>query len=139
MNDIVRFGISLPKGLLRNFDRLISIKGYANRSEAIRDLLREHLVEQEWEKGEKETVATISIVYDHRKRELANTLISLQHQHHPSILSVLHTHLDEHNCLEVAVVKGKPKKIKKIADKLISTKGVKFGKLTPATLGKDLN
>ena len=95
-------------------------------------------MEHEWGKGEKETVATISIVYDHRKRKLADNLISLQHQHQPSILSVLHTHLDKHNCLEVAVVKGKPKEITKIADKLISTKGVKFGKLTPATLGKDL-
>lgn len=138
MNDTVRFGISLPRRLLTNFDRLISTKGYANRSEAIRDLIREHLVEHEWEKGEKETVATINIVYDHRKRDLPNSLIRSQHKHHHFVSSVLHTHLDENNCLEVAVVKGKPTIIKKIADKLISTKGVKFGKLTPATLGKDL-
>jgi CopG family nickel-responsive transcriptional regulator len=138
MSQTIRFGISLPQSLLSRFDRLISSKGYANRSEALRDLIREYLVEREWEGGGKETVGTVSLVYDHHKRDLSNVLTDLQHQHSHSIISVLHVHLDKHNCLEVAVIKGKPSKIRTIADRLISTKGVNYGKLTMATIGKSL-
>ncbi len=138
MSQTIRFGISLPKSLLARFDRLISFRGYANRSEAIRDLIREYLVEREWEQGEKTTVGTVSLVYDHHKRELDKSLTDLQHQHYDSVISALHVHLDKHNCLEVVVLRGKSNNIRKIADSLISTRGVKYGKLTLATTGENL-
>lgn len=135
---ITRFGISLDRELLKNFDRLIARKGYTNRSEAIRDLIRDSLVQDEWEVGGKETIGTITIVYAHDTRELTEVLTDLQHHFYTSIISTLHVHLDEHNCLEVLVVKGKGKDIKKIADRLIGTRGVKHGKLTATTTGKEL-
>ena len=135
---ITRFGISLEKALIERFDSLIRKKGYANRSEAIRDLIRDSLVMEEWEAGNVETVGTITLVYSHHTRELADTLTDLQHHYHTAIISAMHIHLDEHNCLEVLVVKGKGKDIRKISDKLIGTKGVKHGKLTVTTTGKHL-
>ena len=135
---VKRFGISLDYSLLRSFDRHIAKKGYANRSEAIRDLIRDSLVKEEWEYGEKETVGAITIVYSHDTRELTDTLTDIQHNFHTSIISSMHVHLDHHNCLEVIIVKGKGKEIKKIADRLIGTKGVKHGKLSLATTGKHL-
>jgi len=135
---IIRFGVSLDNILLERFDSLIEKKGYANRSEAIRDLIRDSLVMEEWESSAAETVGTITIVYSHETRELTDTLTDLQHRYHSSIISAMHIHLDEHNCLEVIVVKGRAKDIKAIADRLIGTKGVKHGKLTVTTTGKHL-
>jgi CopG family nickel-responsive transcriptional regulator len=135
---ITRFGISLDSTLLKNFDSLITKKGYANRSEAIRDLIRDSLVKEEWEEGDKETVGTITIVYSHDTRELVDVLTDLQHHFYISIISSMHVHLDSHNCLEVLVVKGKGNDVKRIADRLIGTKGVKHGKLTLTTTGKHL-
>lgn len=135
---ITRFGISLEKALIEGFDNLIKKKGYSNRSEAIRDLIRDSLVMEEWEAGNVETVGTITLVYSHHTRELADTLTDLQHHYHTSIISAMHIHLDEHNCLEVIIVKGKAKDIKTIADRLIGTKGVKHGKLSLTTTGKHL-
>jgi len=135
---ITRFGVSIEESLLNNFDRLISRKGYQNRSEALRDLIRESLVQEEWEEGKKETVGTIAIVYSHHTRELSRTLTEMQHRYYQSILSTLHIHLDEHNCLEVLVVKGRGEDIKKISERLIGTKGVKHGKLSLTTTGRDL-
>jgi len=135
---ITRFGVSLEESLLKNFDHLISRKGYQNRSEAIRDLVRESLVQEEWEEGKKETIGTIAFVYSHHTRELSRTLTDMQHRYYQSILSSLHIHLDEHNCLEVLVVKGRGAEIKKISDRLIGTKGVKHGKLSLTTTGKNL-
>ncbi len=129
----------MDSGLLNQFDKYIIEKGYANRSEAIRDLIRNNLVEKEWKVGTRETVGTITIVYNHHKRELTDNLTSIQHKYHTSMISTLHVHLDAHNCLEVLVVKGKAREIKTIADRLIGTKGVKHGKLTTTTLGKDLS
>jgi len=135
---ITRFGVSIEESLLKKFDRLISRKGYQNRSEALRDLIRESLVQEEWEEGKKETVGTIAIVYSHHTRELSRNLTDMQHRYYQSILSSLHIHLDEHNCLEVLVVKGRGAEIKKISDRLIGTKGVKHGKLSLTTTGKNL-
>jgi CopG family nickel-responsive transcriptional regulator len=134
----VRFGISLKDTLLKKFDRLITQKGYKARSEAIRDLIRDALVKEEWEADDTETAGTITLVYSHETRELADTLTDLQHKHHQAIISSMHIHLDEHNCLEVIVVKGRAKDITAIADRLIGTKGVKHGKLTVTTTGKYL-
>jgi len=123
--------------LLKQFDKYINQKGYANRSEAIRDLIRSNLVEEEWKVGKGETVGTITIIYNHHKRELTDTLTNIQHKYHASMISTMHVHLDSHNCLEVLVVKGKAREIKIVADRLIGTKGVIHGKLTTATLGKN--
>lgn len=139
MEEIVRFGVSMEKNLLQSFDEIILKKGYTNRSEALRDLVRDHLVEEEWKVEKKEMIGTITIVYNSHTRGLSDTLTNLQHQFHSSIISTVHLHLDEDNCLEVLVVKGTVDKIKTVADKLISTRGVKHGKLTMTTTGKDLS
>lgn len=139
MGETVRFGIAIDDGLLERFDRLVEEKGYANRSEAIRDLIRDALVEQTWEAGDEETVGTVTLVYDHHVHDLADRLTDLQHDHHDRIISTLHVHLDHHNCLEVLVVKGKAGRIKAIADALIGVKGVKHGKLVMTTTGQGLH
>ena len=112
MSNLVRFGVSLDKELLRKFDERIKEKKYTNRSEAIRDLIRDDLVKKEWQEG-KEVTGSITIVYNHHKRELTNLLIDIQHDYHDIILSTQHIHLDEDNCLEIVVVKGKPKEYEK--------------------------
>lgn len=134
----VRFGVSMSSALLKSFDELLAKMGYSSRSEAIRDIIRNRLVEEEWKETDRETVGTITLVYNHEIRELTEILTSLQHQYYKQIISTMHIHLDEHNCLEVLVVKGKSSEIKKIADRLISTRGVKHGKLTMTTMGKKL-
>jgi CopG family nickel-responsive transcriptional regulator len=134
----MRFGVSIENKLMKKFDDLIERKGYAARSEALRDLIRDRLVEEEWESGDQETVGTITLVYDHHTRELDHALTDLQHRSFHQIVSALHVHLDAHNCLEVLVVKGKSRDIRRIADGLIGTKGVKHGKLTMTTTGKEL-
>jgi len=136
--EITRFGISIDERLLKKFDALIDEKGYSNRSEAIRDLIRNALVEEEWGSGNEETVGTVSLVYDHHTRDLSDKLTEQQHSHHKEIISALHVHLDAHHCLEVVVIKGKAKKIRKLAEELIGTKGVKHGKLMTTTTGKGL-
>jgi CopG family nickel-responsive transcriptional regulator len=139
MTDVVRFGVSIPAKLVKSFDESIRGKGYRNRSEAIRDIMRDHLVDSEWG-GESpdEVVGTVTIVYDHEVRDLSSALTSLQHESHDAIVCTTHIHLDEHNCLEVIVVRGRGDEIRAIADKLISTRGVKHGKLVCTTTGKRL-
>lgn len=139
MSDLVRFGVSISKNLLEKFDHLISQKGYSNRSEAIRDLIRNQMVELEWERDEEEVAGTVTIIYDHHVRGLSELLLQLQHDFHSSILSTMHLHLDHHNCLEVLAVKGKAREIRNIAERLISVKGVKHGKLTITSTGKNLS
>ncbi len=130
--------MSIDERLLKRFDALIAEKGYVNRSEAIRDLIRNTLVDEQWEQGDKETIGTVTLVYDHHTRELSDKLTELQHAHHRSIISAMHIHLDDHHCLEVLVVKGTPLEIRKLADELIGTKGVKHGKLVSTTAGSGL-
>jgi len=137
MSEIVRFGVSLEKELLKKFDNLIRGKSYLNRSEAIRDLIRENLVKKEWTVG-KEVAGAITLVFDHHKRELMNTLTDIQHDHHHLIVSSQHIHLDHDNCLEIIVVKGKPEETRELTNKLRATKGVKYGALSIATTGKEL-
>ncbi len=138
MSQITRFGISMNNRLLARFDALIAQKGYKNRSEAIRDLIRDSLVEAEWETGSSEALGTITIVYDHHTREISNALTHLQHNYYRSIISTTHIHVDEHNCLEVLIVRGRGGEISRVADRLIGTKGVKHGKLSVTTTGRDL-
>jgi CopG family nickel-responsive transcriptional regulator len=138
MGQITRFGISMDDKLLSRFDEYISQHGYANRSEAIRDLVRERLVKEEWQNEAAETVGTITLVYDHHQRELTEKLTEQQHHWHSQILSTLHVHLDAHHCLEVLAVRGKTSILRKIADQLISARGVKHGKLVMTSTGKNL-
>ncbi len=133
-----RFGVSINDHLLKRFDELIAEKGYKNRSEAIRDLIRNALVEEELSNEETDTVGSISLVYDHHTRDLADKLTAHQHSHYKEIISALHVHLDAHHCLEIVVVRGQARNIKKMADELIGTKGVKHGKLMLTTSGKIL-
>jgi len=137
MSDIIRFGVSLEKELLEKFDKLIKEKKYSNRSEAIRDLIREELVKKEWVEG-KEVAGAITLVFDHHKRELMNTLTDIQHDFYQLIISSQHIHLDHDNCLEIIVVRGKPRDARELADKLRATKGVKYESLSIATTGKEL-
>jgi CopG family nickel-responsive transcriptional regulator len=123
---------------LDQFDQLIAKRGYTNRSEAFRDLIRDELVQKSWESPESNVVGTVTLVYDHHVRMLNEKLTDMQHEFHRSILSTLHVHLDHDNCLEVLVVRGKVAAVQKIADSLISTKGVKHGRLTLTTSGAEL-
>jgi CopG family nickel-responsive transcriptional regulator len=138
MAGVMRFGISIDQELLEQFDRRIARKGYENRSEAIRDLIRADLVAEEWEHAAGEVVGTISLVYDHHLRQLSKRLTSFQHAHFHAILSSLHVHLDEDNCLEVLIVKGTEPEVRTLAERLIATKGIKHGRLTLTTTGKHL-
>lgn len=138
MGDLSRIGVAIDSDLLEKFDRLIGNRGYTNRSEAFRDLIRDELVEKSWESPESNVVGTVTLVYDHHVRMLNDRLTDLQHDHHQLILSTLHVHLDHDNCLEVLVMKGKAKAVQKMADALISTKGVKHGRLTITTSGVEL-
>ena len=137
MADLIRFGVAMEKKLLDRFDREIKEKNYSNRSEAIRDLIRKNLIEQEWEK-KGEVSGAIVFVYNHHKRELVNTLMDIQHDFHEVIISTQHIHLDHDNCLEIVVVKGGVEDVKKLFDKLRSAKGVKHCTLAKTTIGRDL-
>jgi CopG family nickel-responsive transcriptional regulator len=138
MGELSRIGVAIDSDLLKKFDALIARRGYTNRSEAFRDLIRDELVEKAWEAPDRSVIATVSIVYDHHVRMLNEKLTGLQHDHYHHILSTLHVHLDHDHCLEVLVVRGKASEVRKLADALISTKGVKHGRLTMTTTGAEL-
>jgi CopG family transcriptional regulator, nickel-responsive regulator len=138
MSGLSRIGVAIDTDLLNKFDRLIGKRGYTNRSEAFRDMIREELVEQTWESPESLVVGTVTLVYDHHVHLLNEKLTGIQHDFHHSILSTLHVHLDHDNCLEVLVVRGKSAVVRKVADALISTKGVMHGTLTITTSGAEL-
>lgn len=138
MSELVRFGVSMNEQLLAMFDKKIVSQGYANRSEAVRDMIRNRLVEMEWEDENKEVAGTITLVYDHHVRGLSNLLTELQHNWHDMILSTIHVHLDHHNCLEVLVIKGPAGQAREVADKLVGVKGVKHGQLTITSTGREL-
>jgi len=134
----MRFGISADARLIEKFDGMIVEKSYANRSEAIRDLIRDQLVEFAWTKNNEDVIGTITLVYNHESKELGEKLTELEHQNHTNIISSIHVHLDDHNCLEVLIVRGKTPEVQGISYKLIGTKGVKHGKLTMTTSGAEL-
>jgi CopG family nickel-responsive transcriptional regulator len=138
MGDLVRFGVSIDRLLLEKFDSLITGKGYGNRSEALRDLVRDSLVAAEIELGNREMVGVITIVYSHDIREISDNLTDLQHHYYRNIISTTHIHLDEHNCLEVMIARGPAVHIRRIAELLIGSRGVKHGKLTLTSTGKEL-
>ncbi|HUH67370.1 MAG TPA: nickel-responsive transcriptional regulator NikR [Syntrophales bacterium] len=135
MSDLVRFGISLEKTLLDDFDDLIKRRRYTNRSEAIRDLIRQELLRKEWEE-DREVAGAITFIYDHHQRDLLNKIIDAQHDYQDVIQSSQHIHLDHHNCLEIVAVKGKPRSVSSLADTLKALKGVRHGSLSVSGTGR---
>lgn len=138
MGELARIGVAIDSDLLARFDDLIARREYTNRSEAFRDMIREELMETAAESPDSQVVGTVTMVYDHHVRMLSDKLVDMQHDHHDLVLSTLHVHLDHNNCLEVLVVRGKAAQVRKLADALISTKGVKHGKLTLTDPGRVL-
>ena len=138
MGKLTRFGVSLDEELLEPFDALCAVKGYSNRSEAIRDLIRKALGAEEWQQADGQGAGTLTLVYDHHKNDLARRLTQMQHDEHDIIIATLHVHLDHHNCLEVLILKGEAARVRALADKLISCKGVKHGTFSGTTTGQDL-
>lgn len=138
MSQLCRIGVAIDSDLLERFDSLIAKRGYSNRSEAFRDLIRGDLVATAWQSPDSTVVGTVTLVYDHHVRQLGEKLTGMQHDFHHHVLSTLHVHLDHDYCLEVLVVRGKASAIQKFADTLIATKGVKHGRLTITTSGTDV-
>jgi CopG family nickel-responsive transcriptional regulator len=138
MSELVRFGVSLEKSLLLKFDKLIKQKQYTNRSEALRDMIREELVKKEWTEN-KEVTGAITVVYDHHTRELVNKILDVQHDYHALILSTQHIHLDHHNCFEIIVTKGLSREISGLYLKLKAIKGVKHAGFLMAAKGDALS
>lgn len=134
----VRFSISVDPELLEKFDNWLNEKGYSTRSEAFRDVIRRILVEKGWESEEGDVAAVVVLVYDHHTPALSESIMSKEHEHHEVVIARTHAHLDEHNCLEVVLLRGKTRIIKQLGESLIAKKGVKFGRFIRATTGKDL-
>jgi CopG family nickel-responsive transcriptional regulator len=130
MPELTRVSISLEGALLEAFDKHLGAKGYATRSEAIRDLIRDRLIRDEPHQRTGEQVAVVTLVYDHHARELAARLIDKQHHHHDLVVSSLHIHLGERHCLEVSVLRGPMNKVRHLGDELLATKGVLHGEIT---------
>ncbi|MFA4030223.1 MAG: hypothetical protein GDYSWBUE_001847 [Candidatus Fervidibacterota bacterium] len=138
MGRTARFSISMDEDLLKAFDSLILRRGYTNRSEAVRDLVRNRLVMDEWEHAKGDVVAAVAVVYDHHNRLALNRLTDMQHRFQKLIICTTHVHLDERNCLEVVILRGKSRAVREAADKLISLRGVKHGSIMATTTGKEL-
>jgi CopG family nickel-responsive transcriptional regulator len=133
MHHLSRFGVSLEEDLLSAFDQSINGLGYQNRSEAIRDLIRDHLIQKRVGRGDEEVVGVITLLYDHRTHHLSDLLAEMQHKANVAVNASLHIHLDAHNCLEVIVVRGTADKVHEVAGRLIATKGVQNGRLITTT------
>ncbi|WP_057763444.1 nickel-responsive transcriptional regulator NikR [Cytobacillus praedii] len=131
-SSLKRFGVSMEAHLLRKFDCLVMQKGYVNRSEAVRDLVRDALVQQSWEKEDQTVAGSIVLFYNHHQRNLLDELTKIQHDMHDNILATTHFHLDHSSCLELIIVKGKAKEIRLLSNKLTILKGVEYGKFTVA-------
>jgi len=133
--ELKRFGVSMESGLLSKFDQYIGEHGYTNRSEAIRDLVRRALVEEEWA-HDRETVGAITMVYDHHVPGLTGKINRIQHSFKGRVIASMHVHLDRDHCMEVIVTRGRARQVKKLADSLISIRGVLHGTLTGSTVGE---
>lgn len=131
MGDLIRFGVSAESELIESFDELARQRGYANRSEALRDLMRDALVQARVDSGpaQGEVLGSLTLVYDHHARELTSQMADLQHQHHDLVVSVLHVHISHDDCLEVLALRGQIQHVRQLADSLLSLKGVKHGRL----------
>lgn len=133
MENITRFGVSIEPDLLKKFDKSIKKKGYTNRSEALRDLIRKNMVYEESTEPDAEVLGTLTMIYDHHAGPLTSRLLEIQHEHHHEILTTTHIHVDHHNCLEVLVLQGKTGEIQKLADSITALKGIKHGELVITT------
>ena len=129
MSGLSRIGVAIDSDLLKKFDHLIGKRGYTNRSEAFRDLIRDELVEQTWESPDSHVVGTVTLVYDHHVRQLNQKLTAIQHAHHHAILSTLHVHLDHDNCLETVILKGSVSEVRACAEALVAQTGVHNGNI----------
>jgi CopG family nickel-responsive transcriptional regulator len=137
MSKLVRFGVSLEKGLLEKFDALIAERGYASRSEAFRDLIRGSLIEKEWKAGE-DVAGAVTLVYDHHRKDLMGRITDIQHEYNHLIICAQHIHLDYDHCLEIIAVRGPAADVERLADSLRSIKGVKHGTVSMSSTGQDL-
>ena len=133
-----RFSVSLEENLFDEFDAYISSHGYSNRSEAIRDLIRRELVNEEWEQ-DSEVVGVVTLVYNHHQSQLQERITELQHRYFELITSTTHVHMDHHNCLEVTIVNGKASQVRELAEAMIALRGVKNGNLTMSSRGGHLH
>ncbi len=133
-----RFGVSMNDDLLSGLDELVRRRRYPNRSEAIRNLVRSALVEEEWQSSRGEVIGVLVIIFDHKRRELSSRLLKKEHKHSRAVLTTLHLHLDHENCLEAKVLRGTPDSVRALADEISSMKGVKYSRLIAATAGKKL-
>jgi len=129
----IRFSVSLPEKLLGDLDRRVVRQGYASRSELVRDLIREKIVEEKWEDDGEDVVGVLVIIFDHHQKNLAEKVIHAQHQRQVNILCSTHVHMDHHNCLETIIIKGRPPEIEKIAIEIGGLRGVRFARLTRAS------
>jgi CopG family nickel-responsive transcriptional regulator len=139
VSETVRFGVSLDIDLLDKFDALIRRMGYENRSEAIRDLIREKLIEQEWEAPDEEVFGVTFLVYDHHAMSVEKRLTEEQHREFGRVISSLHIHIDEHNCLEIVILKGNGREVRRMGEKMLSMRGVKYGRLNLGTTGRHVH
>jgi CopG family nickel-responsive transcriptional regulator len=137
MSALARFGVSLEKVLLDKFDRYIRERNYSNRSEALRDMIRQELIKKEWSEGEY-VAGAITLIYDHHRKDLLNRITDIQHDYQKMIISTQHVHLDHDNCLEIVAVRGNPGEVQKLADRLKAIKGVKHGTLSMSSTGKNI-
>lgn len=138
MSDLIRFGVSLEKGLLARFDRYIRKNKWSSRSDALRDLIRAELVKQEWAEGD-DVAGAVTLIYDHHRKDLLGRLTDLQHDYQHVVLSSQHVHLDHDHCLEIIAVKGRPEDIRRLAGTLRTIRGVMHGTLTMSATGKNLD
>ncbi|MCL2882874.1 MAG: nickel-responsive transcriptional regulator NikR [Coriobacteriia bacterium] len=139
MAELVRFSVAMPEDLLEQFDSLVERRGLAkNRSEIIRDLVRDALVEEQWHDPDAVIVGTLTLIFNHHANDLQNKLDHIQHTAHQLIISSMHIHLDAHNCLEIIAMRGRSEEIRKISESLLGVKGVKHGSLTATTTGTGL-
>ena len=134
MSDLVRMSLSIEKPLFDRLEKLVKRSSYTNRSEFVRDMIRDRLVEGEWAK-DQEVLGTVTLVYDHHRRQLSEKLIALQHHHHGAVLASTHVHLTEHLCAEMILVKGKASQVRKLADLMRQQKGVLRADLSMASTG----
>jgi len=135
---LIRFSVSMDEKLLARFDDYIGLRRYSNRSEAVRDLIRNVLVNEEWEQ-DSEVVGVVTLVYNHHQPQLQEKITELQHEYHHQITSTTHVHMDHDNCLEVTIVKGRASQVRELAEKLIALRGVKNGNLTMSSTGGHLH
>ncbi len=132
-DETIRFSVSLPKPLLDELDQRVIGKGYASRSELVRDLIRERLVEDAWERGDEDVAGVLTIVYDHHQRDLTQHILDIQHRQYVHIVASTHVHMDHHNCLETIIIRGIPAEIERLSIEIGGLRGVRFAELTRAS------